>query len=113
MYPDICICICICICVRIRLEFPSFYADAVHTSLGINLYLFREHNNPKVKNQKQQRATGIHESKKKNTKTKESGDVCTSQCLCVCLFIGNNDYAAQKTWTNNEPRTLNDDGDPA
>jgi len=65
MYPDICICICICICVRIRLEFPSFYADAVHTSLGINLYLFREHNNPKVKNQKQQRATGIHESKKK------------------------------------------------
>jgi len=27
--------------------------------------------------------------------------------------LENNDYAAQKTWPNNEPRTLNDDGDPA
>jgi len=48
----------------------------------------------------------------KNTKTKESGDVCISQYICVCS-LENNDYAAQKTWPNNEPRTLNDDGDPA
>lgn len=84
MYPDICICICICICVRIRLEFPSFYADAVHTSLGINLYLFREHNNPKVKNQKQQRATGIHESKKhKNERIRRRLYLTVFVCVSV------------------------------
>lgn len=46
----------------------------------------------------------------KHTKTKDSGDVCIShppkaqsECaLCVCS-LENNDYAAQKTWTNNEP----------
>lgn len=85
MYPDICICICICICVRIRLEFPSFYADAVHTSLGINLYLFREHNNPKVKNQKQQRATGIHESKKKHKNERIRRRLYLTVFVCVSV----------------------------
>lgn len=60
-----------------------FYFDAVHTSLGINLYLFREHNNPEsisrgLGMEQQNNAPLASMNQKTQNPKNPSGDVCIS-----------------------------------